>query len=81
MSRIHARLVERGRLSFRDLFDPSMHKSKLVGIFLAILELVRHHHVRVEQNALFGEIWILPNLESAGPLDLSDVDEYEHAGN
>jgi segregation and condensation protein A len=80
MSRIHTQLLEKGRLSFHDLFDPSMHKSKLVGIFLAILELVRHHHVRVEQNALFGEIWILPNLESMAPLDLSNVDEYEHVG-
>jgi segregation and condensation protein A len=80
MSRIHTRLREKGQLSFRELFDPSMHKSKLVGIFLAILELVRHHHIRVEQNALFGEIWILPNLENAGPLDLSNVDEYEHVG-
>ena len=78
MSRIHDRLREAGQLAFRDLFDPSMHKSKLVGIFLAVLELVRHHHVRVEQNALFGEIWILPNLESPVPLDLSNVDEYEH---
>ena len=79
MGRIHARLLETGRLAFRDLFDPSMHKSSLVGIFLAILELVRHHHVRVEQNALFGEVWILPNLESTAPLDLSNVDEYDHA--
>jgi segregation and condensation protein A len=79
MQRIHARLVEKGRLSFQELFDPSMHKSKLVGIFLAILELVRHHHVRVEQNSLFGEIWVLPSLENTGPLDLSNVDEYEHA--
>ena len=37
-----------------------MHKSTLVGIFLAVLELVRHHHVRVEQNEAFGEIWLLP---------------------
>jgi segregation and condensation protein A len=81
MSRIHARLLELGRLSFHDLFDPSMHKSKLVGIFLAILELVRHHQIRVEQNALFGEIWIVPNLECSAPLDLSAVDEYEHAAN
>jgi segregation and condensation protein A len=79
MARVHARLIEAGRLCFRDLFDPSMHKSKLVGIFLAILELVRHHHIRVEQNALFGEIWVLPNLECTAPLDLSNVDEYEHA--
>jgi segregation and condensation protein A len=80
MGRIHAQLLAAGRLSFRDLFDPSMHKSKLIGIFLAILELVRHDHVRVEQNALFGEIWILPNLQCTAPLDLSNVDEYEHAG-
>lgn len=79
MARVHARLIETGRLCFRDLFDPTMHKSKLVGIFLAILELVRHHHIRVEQNALFGEIWVLPNLDNNAPLDLSNVDEYEHA--
>jgi segregation and condensation protein A len=78
MSRIHARLVEAGRLSFRELFEAGMHKSTLVGIFLAILELVRHHRIRLQQNALFGEIWIVPNLEMSGPLDLSDVDEYEH---
>lgn len=80
MARIHARLLEKGRLSLGELFDPTMHRSKLVGIFLAILELVRHHRIRVEQNTLFGEIWILPSLESTAPLDLSDVDEYEHAG-
>ena len=81
MSRIHARLIEAGQLSFHDLFEPDMHKSTLVGIFLAVLELVRHHHIRLEQNALFGEIWILPNLGCEEPLDLSNVDEYEHAGN
>jgi len=80
MGRIHTRLLEAGRLSFHDLFDPSMHKSTLVGIFLAILELVRHHHIRVEQNALFGDIWILPNLESQTPLDLSNMDEYGYTG-
>ncbi|MBN2476956.1 MAG: segregation/condensation protein A [Pirellulales bacterium] len=79
MARIHARLLEEGRLAFNDLFDPSMHRSTLVGIFLAILELVSHHHVRVEQNALFGEIWVLPNLNCTEPLDLSNVDDYEHA--
>ena len=79
MQRVHARLIEKGRLSFHDLFDPTMHKSKLVGIFLAILELVRHHHVRVEQNALFGEIWILPDPQNTAPLDFSNVDEYEYA--
>jgi len=81
MARIHARLLKVGRLSFRDLFEPNMHKSTLIGIFLAILELVRHHHVRLDQNAVFGEIWILPLAGSTASPDFADVDEYEHAGN
>jgi segregation and condensation protein A len=76
MSRIHAQLIETGRLLFRDLFDAAMHKSTMIGIFLAILELVRHHRIRVDQNSLFGEIWILLNPDCTDPLDLSDVDEY-----
>jgi segregation and condensation protein A len=79
MGRIHARLVEQGRLSFGELFEPEMHKSTLIGIFLAVLELVRHHHVRVDQNALFGEIWLRPDPKHTEPLDLSNVDSYDHS--
>ncbi|MGO8689812.1 MAG: segregation and condensation protein A [Thermoguttaceae bacterium] len=79
MERIHRRLVQRGQLAFSELFDASMHKSALIGIFLAVLELVRHHRVRVQQNDLFGEIWVLPDGDCGQPLDLSDVDDYEAA--
>jgi segregation and condensation protein A len=79
MGRIHARLLRQGRLSFSDLFERDMHRSTLMGIFLAVLELVNHHQIRVEQNDLFGEVWILPNLECTEPLDLSDVDSYDHS--
>jgi chromatin segregation and condensation protein Rec8/ScpA/Scc1 (kleisin family) len=58
-----------------------MHKSTLIGIFLAVLELVRHARVRLEQNELFGEIWLLPRQETLEPLDLSNVDNYDHAQN
>jgi segregation and condensation protein A len=80
MARIHAQLVERGQLAFSELFAAATHKSALVGMFLAVLELVRHHRVRIEQNSLFGEIWLLPDAQSSEPLDLSKVDEYEHVG-
>ena len=60
MAEIQARLLQQGQLTFRELFRPGMHRSALVGIFLAVLELVRHERVRTEQNDLFGEIWILP---------------------
>jgi len=80
MSRIHGRLLERGQLAFSSLFEPGMHKSTMIGIFLAVLELVRHHHVHVEQNQVFGEIWLLPDRHSSEPVDFSSVDNYEHAG-
>ncbi|MFZ5832547.1 MAG: segregation and condensation protein A, partial [Planctomycetota bacterium] len=78
MSSIYRRLVERGQLSFRDLFEPEMHKSTLVSIFLAVLELVRHHHVRVEQNQLFGEIWLLPGATTSELPDFAAVEDYDH---
>ncbi len=80
MERIHAQLRERGRLAFSELFQPQMHKSTLIGIFLALLELVRHHGVIAEQNDLFGEIWLLPSSEVDAPLNLADVTDYDHAG-
>jgi segregation and condensation protein A len=59
MEHLLARLAAEPRLAFTSLFEPGMHRSRLVGIFLAILELIRHHQVQVEQEELFGEIWVL----------------------
>lgn len=65
MRQIHARLIEQGQIAFSDLFTQEMHRSTMVSMFLSVLELVRHHGVRVEQNAIFGEIWLIgdPNAE------------------
>ncbi|HEY1066577.1 MAG TPA: segregation/condensation protein A [Pirellulales bacterium] len=60
MERIKAQLDEAGRLALSELFRVGMHKSTLVGLFLATLELVRHYGVRTEQEGLFDEIWLLP---------------------
>jgi segregation and condensation protein A len=78
MAEINRRLAERGRLALRELFRPGMHKSAVIGMFLAILELVRHQQVRAEQNQLFGEIWVLPGPVAPGELDPASVDSYEH---
>jgi len=69
-------LVDEGRASFSQMFQPGMHKSALIGIFLAILELVRHHGVRTKQDDSGGEIWILPDENFSDQLDVSDVDQY-----
>ena len=53
-----------------------MHKSAMVGVFLAVLELTRYHNVNTEQSELHGEILIVPNKDFSNELDLSHVDEY-----
>lgn len=66
MTRIRERLAT-GGVAFSDLFEPGMHKSALIGMFLAVLELVRHHGVRAEQASLHGEIWLRPIEQAEEP--------------
>lgn len=79
MERIHEQLLSERRAAFSQLFEPGMHKSAMIGVFLAILELVRHHSVRTEQNHTHGEIWIVPGQEFSESLSLANVDTYDSA--
>lgn len=58
-----AQLLERvavaGRLSFRDAFPPPYFKARLIGIFLAILELIRHRGLGLEQPEPEGDIFLV----------------------
>ena len=70
MNRIHQRLKIERRIAFRQLFLPGQHKSTLVGIFLASLELVRHEFANVYQEINFGEIE-LAYRQGTKPADFS----------
>lgn len=72
MERIQARLAGEPRLAFTSLFEQGMHRSQMVGMFLAVLELIRHHHVQVEQEKLFGEIWIVAPQSQAAKLHIAE---------
>jgi segregation and condensation protein A len=61
---IRDRISAEGRVAFSSLFDGEKIQSRIVGIFLAILELIRHEHYRSEQPIDFGEIWILAPRET-----------------
>jgi segregation and condensation protein A len=77
MRRIDERLRQEGRVGFSAFFDAAVHRSALVGMFLAVLELVRHQHACASQSELFGEIWLEPGAEPL-PADIAPVPEYEH---
>lgn len=76
MQRIHQRLVANRKAAFSEMFEPGMHKSAMIGVFLAILELVRHHQVLAEQLGVHGEIWVTPGEEFKEALNLGEVDDY-----
>ncbi len=62
VEQIGARVRDEGEVLFTQLFDQETIRSRIVGMFLAILELIRHHGYRAIQEGLYGEIRVLPPL-------------------
>lgn len=60
-----ARLKRDGRVEFRDLFEPPYYRVRLVGLFLAVLELIKNRAITLEQAEPFGDIWLSPLAEKA----------------
>jgi segregation and condensation protein A len=55
---VRAALAAGPRVRFRDLFTPPYHRVRLVGLFLAVLELIKQREVVLEQAEAFGDIWL-----------------------
>jgi segregation and condensation protein A len=60
MEGVAALVAERGKVAFTDFFEDDMPRTRLVGIFLAVLELVRRGRLSARQEKLFDEIWLEP---------------------
>ncbi|MDA7951351.1 MAG: segregation/condensation protein A [Pirellulaceae bacterium] len=56
VEKLHQRIATSGKILLSDLFEDGQHKSTMIGIFLAVLELIRHHSVLALQEKDFGEI-------------------------
>ncbi|MFP6762408.1 MAG: segregation/condensation protein A, partial [Planctomycetaceae bacterium] len=67
VERIGKQVRQDKRVAFTSLFDDINQRSQIIGIFLAILELLRHHAFRAEQQDDFDEIWVLPPLSASLP--------------
>ncbi|MEX1040726.1 MAG: segregation/condensation protein A [Pirellulaceae bacterium] len=78
MQQIHGRMVAEEKVNFRSMFPPDAHKTKIIGIFLAILELVRHYRVLAQQGDSLDDIWITAGEGFDPEAKFKDVVEYEH---
>ncbi len=76
MKRIHHRLQDDERVPLMDLVSGGIHKSSLIGWFLATLELTRHHGAAVEQDKS-GDIYVVRTGEYSGDLNVNEVDNYD----
>jgi segregation and condensation protein A len=47
-----------GRMTFTAVFQGQVTRLRLIGMFIALLELVKQQAIRVEQSEAFGEIWL-----------------------
>jgi segregation and condensation protein A len=64
MDNVLALLRQRPRVALSHLFTPPHTRSRLVGLFLAILELTKSRRVLPEQSETFGDIWVVLNPEA-----------------
>ncbi|APZ90650.1 segregation and condensation protein A [Fuerstiella marisgermanici] len=67
--RIRKRLATEEQVAFSSFFENEKLQSRIVGIFQAILELIRHENYRAQQPELYGEIWVLPPAEQSSQSD------------
>jgi segregation and condensation protein A len=58
MDYVLMRLSETGKVLFSSLFVPPHTRSRLVGLFLAILELAKLRRIVPQQSETFADIWI-----------------------
>jgi segregation and condensation protein A len=74
MQRIHDRVQSNQRVELQDLFEIGMHKSALVAMFLATLEMTRHHGLQALQETADGPLYLEPGPEFSAVLDVARVD-------
>jgi chromatin segregation and condensation protein Rec8/ScpA/Scc1 (kleisin family) len=58
MESLLGRLENEPRLPFSAVFTPPHNRARLVGLFLAVLELIKAGRIIAEQPEVFGEIWL-----------------------
>lgn len=70
--RVLDRLAAAGRLEFKALLDDGGDRAAIIGVFLALLELVRLRRIRAFQDGDFGEITLELRGETPPP-DTTDA--------
>lgn len=71
--RISERLHREGRVAFQDLIEQPITRARLIGLFLAMLELMKRRELWLDQSDCFSEIWLLPPPSEQPKSDLPEM--------
>lgn len=74
MERIHSQVNQLGRVELTSLFEVGMHKSTLVAMFLATLELTRHYGLTTEQREPGLSLYLVAGEGFVQKLDVARID-------
>lgn len=73
---IRQRVIEKERTEFKELFDENSSTAEIVTTFQALLELLKHQFILVEQEELFSSIIIKKNPNRSEEDEIGEIDEY-----
>jgi segregation and condensation protein A len=73
---IRERIKQRDEMSFEQLFEGDATVPEIVTTFQALLELLKHQFIVVEQEDLFSTITIKKNPNRSEEEDIGEIDEY-----
>lgn len=73
MERIHGMVCDAGQVELTSLFEVGMHKSTLVALFLATLELTRHYGLTTQQNDTGDPLYLMAGEHFKRELEVSKI--------
>ncbi len=73
---IRERVASQDEMKFEELFDEDSSTPEVVTTFQALLELLKHQFILVEQEELFSTITIKKNPERSEDEEIGEIDEY-----
>ncbi len=73
---IREKMSNTDHTAFEELFDENSSVAEIVTTFQALLELLKHQFIIVEQEELFSSIVIKKNLDRSEDEEVGEIDEY-----
>jgi len=73
---IRQTVLSRDKMQFEELFENNSTTAEIVTTFQALLELLKHQFVIVEQEELFSSITIKKNPNRSEDEEIGEIDEY-----